>query len=72
MNIEIETLTIMEQADMIVRGIEIKIEEMFANAEQSKKTGNLRAWANYLKAAADWADKLVKFEIEINTKKARL
>lgn len=64
---EFNSLNQNEQAEMMLKGITLKIEEMFQNAESSKKSGNLRAWANYLSVAADWADKLVKLEIEIRS-----
>ena len=47
-NLEITTLNNNETAEMLIRGIEMKIEELFSNAENAKKSGNGRAWANYL------------------------
>jgi hypothetical protein len=59
-------LTDAQQREMILRGIEAKINESLENAERSKMTGNLRQWANYLSVAARWADKLVETDIEFN------
>jgi dephospho-CoA kinase len=59
-------LTAAEQAEMILRGIEAKIDETLKNAEHERAMGNLRGWANYLSVAARWADKLVETNIEIN------
>jgi hypothetical protein len=59
-------LTDAQQREMILRGIEAKIDESLENAEGSKMTGNLRQWANYLSVAARWADKLVETDIEFN------
>lgn len=59
-------LTASEQAEMILRGIESKIDETLKNAEHERVMGNLRQWANYLSVAARWADKLVAINIEIN------
>ena len=64
------TLTDAETMDMILRGIQAKIDESLENAERSKMTGNLRQWANYLSVAARWADKLVETEIKINAERA--
>ena len=63
-------LTEAEQKEMIIRGIEAKIDETLENAEHHKSLGNLRQWANYLSVAARWADKLVEANIEINREKA--
>ncbi len=71
-NLEITTLNNNETAEMIVRGIEMKIEELFSNAENAKKSGNGRAWANYLLAAATWADKLVQTEAQIRSQQIKL
>ena len=62
-------LTDVETKDMILRGIQTKIDETLENAERAKRTGNLRQWANYLSVAARWADKLVEANIEINKAK---
>lgn len=64
------TLTDSETMEMVLRGIEAKIDETLENAERSKMTGNLQQWANYLSVAARWADKLVETNIEINRAKA--
>ena len=64
------TLTDAETMEMILRGIEAKIDETLENAEREKMTGNLRQWANYLSVAARWADKLVETNIAINQAKA--
>jgi len=71
-NLEITTLNNNETAEMIVRGIEMKIEELFSNAENAKKSGNERAWATYLLAAATWADKLVQTEAQIRSQQIKL
>lgn len=64
------TLTDAETMEMILRGIEAKIDETLESAERAKMTGNLRQWANYLSVAARWADKLVETNTAINTEKA--
>ena len=64
------TLTDAETMEMILRGIEAKIDETLENAERAKMTGNLTQWANYLSVAARWADKLVETNSEINIRKA--
>ena len=66
------TLSDAETRDIILRGIQAKIDETLENAERAKRTGNLRQWANYLSVAARWADKLVETEIEINAERAGL
>lgn len=71
-NLEITTLNNNETAEMIIRGIEMKIEELFSNAENAKKSGNGRAWAGYLLAAATWADKLVQTEAQIRSQQIKL
>lgn len=63
-------LTASEQREMILRGIESKIDETLENANHHRAMGNLRQWANYLSVAARWADKLVEANIEINKEKA--
>jgi gamma-glutamyl-gamma-aminobutyrate hydrolase PuuD len=63
-------LTASEQREMILRGIEAKIDETLENANHHRAMGNLRQWANYLSVAARWADKLVEANIEINKEKA--
>jgi hypothetical protein len=62
-------LTEAERAEMILKGIRVKIDESLASAELEKSMGNLRQWANYLSVAARWADKLVQTNIEINKAK---
>ena len=62
-------LTSAEQSEMILKGMQVKIDESLQRAEHEKSMGNLRQWANYLSVAATWAGKLVETNIEINKAK---
>lgn len=66
MSITTNQLTDKQQAEMILRGIEAKIDETLRNADEAKVMGNMRAWANYLSVAADWANKLVETRKHFN------